>query len=339
MASDLPAVFGLFVDNFFLWFNSLTLYDFVLIFWPVILIDFVRSVGKSLFLLLHALYRKIWPLKFDTTYSPKISLIIPAHNEEKIIVRAIESALETNYPSKEIIVVDDGSKDRTLQLAQPYSRSGRIKLIHRDVTSGSKAGALNYGLFFSTGEIIITVDADTLIERNSLREIVRPLSNPSYSASSGNVRVLRGEHGGTGLLVRFQAYEYLISMELGRRFQSIIGTLLIISGAFGAFFKENVQSLGEYDRDTITEDFDITFKMRKLGKRLAYAEKAISWTFSPESWRDWRRQRKGIPEARRRRFGSTGTCSRRAATSSGSSCPSTTWSSSPWSSSSSGSPG
>ena len=269
----------------------MTLYDFVLTFWPVILIDFTRSVGKSLFLLVHVIWRRFRPLEFDPTFLPKISIIIPAHNEERIIVRSIESALEANYPYKEIIVVDDGSTDRTYSFARPYARSGKIKLIHRDVASGSKSGALNYGLFFSTGDLVISVDADTILERNSLREIVKPLSDPRYSAASGNVRILRGEHGGMNLLVRIQAYEYLISMELGRRFQAIAGTLLIISGAFGTFFKKNVDSLGQYDKDTITEDFDLTFKMRKLGKRLAFVENAVAWTFAHELWRDWRRQR------------------------------------------------
>ncbi|MFQ6075796.1 MAG: glycosyltransferase, partial [Candidatus Bathyarchaeia archaeon] len=208
-----------------------------------------------------------------------------------IIVRSIESALETNYMNKEIIVVDDGSEDRTYQLAYPYAKRGLIKLLHRDVASGSKAGALNYGLLFASGEVVVTVDADTLIERNSLRELVKPLSDPNVSAVSGNVRILRGENGSNNLLVRLQAYEYLLSLELGRRYNSIVGTLLIISGAFGAFWKRLVKSLGEYDKDTITEDFDITFKMRKLGKRLAFADKAVSWTFAPETWRDWRCQR------------------------------------------------
>lgn len=281
----------LFWEDFIQWFNGMTLVDFILIFWPLITIDFARSVGKSIFLLVHALYKKINPLKFDHDFLPKVSLIIPAHNEEKIIVRSIESALETNYENKEIIIVDDGSKDKTYQLAYPYAKRGLVKLLHRDVASGSKAGALNYGLLFASGEVVVTVDADTLIERNSLKELVKPLSDPNVSAVSGNVRILKGENGAKNLLVRLQAYEYLLSLELGRRFNSIIGTLLIISGAYGAFWKKLVKSLGEYDKDTITEDFDITFKMRKLGKRLVFADKAVSWTFAPETWKDWRRQR------------------------------------------------
>jgi len=135
------------------------------------------------------------------------------------------------------------------------------------------------------------VDADTVLERESLKEIAKPLSDEDISAVSGNVRVLRGENGADNLLVKLQAYEYVISLELGRRFNSAIGTLLMISGAFGAFWRKNVTSIGEYDRDTITEDFDMTVKMRKLGKRLFFSEDAVCWTFAPETWRDWRRQR------------------------------------------------
>jgi hypothetical protein len=141
MALDPFAGLQVFMENFWIWYNALTPLTFLLTFWPVILIDFVRSVVKSCFLLAHALYRKLRPVEYDPGYMPKISLIIPAHNEEAIIERAIESALETNYPNKEIIVVDDGSTDRTYQIALPYSKNGRIKLGHRDVASGSKAGA------------------------------------------------------------------------------------------------------------------------------------------------------------------------------------------------------
>lgn len=290
--ADFLYILNLFIDGFNTWLYSLTLADFFMIFWPLIVFDFMRSIGKCLILLLHSLYRRIKPGCYATrNFSPKISLIIPAHNEEKIIVRAIEAALEADYDNKEVIVVDDGSSDRTYELAYSYAKRGLIKLFRRDFASGSKAGALNFGLLFATGDIIVTVDADTLIERDALKEIVKPLSDPRVSAVSGNVMVLQGEHGANNLLVKLQAYEYLVSLELGRRFNALINTLLIISGAFGSFWKEHVVSLGQYDSDTITEDFDITLKVRKLGKRLAFADKAVSWTFTPETWRDWRRQR------------------------------------------------
>jgi len=282
---------GPFVEGFISWLSGLTLVEFLAVYWPLILFDFLRTVGKSVFLLCYGLWQKLERPRFQVSFQPKLSLIIPAHNEERTIVRSIESALEADYEDREIIVVDDGSRDRTYELALPYAQRGLIKLLHRDVPSGSKAGALNYGLLFSSGDVVVTVDADTVLERESLKEIVRPLSNESISAVSGNVRVLRGEKGGDNLLVRLQAYEYVVSLELGRRFNSAIGTLLMISGAFGAFWRKYVVSIGQYDKDTITEDFDITVKMRKLGKRLFFSERATCWTFVPETWKDWRRQR------------------------------------------------
>lgn len=281
----------LFLRGFMEWMGSLTWVEFILIFWPLLIVDFLRTLLKVAVIVAHAIYYRIRRVRYPAYFAPKVSIIIPAHNEEKVIVRAIESALETDYPNKEIVVVDDGSTDRTYQLAYPYAEKGLIKLLRRDVASGSKAGALNHGLIFATGDVIITVDADTMLERQAVKEAVKPLSNPRISAVSGNVRVLRGEHGGSNLLVKLQAYEYLLSLELGRRFNSIVGTLLIISGAFGAFWKRYVESLGRYDKDTITEDFDITVKMRKLGRRLFFAENAVAWTFVPERWHDWRRQR------------------------------------------------
>ena len=280
-----------FCQNFIKWLNSLTLIDFIWILGLLIIIDVLRPIGKCIILLFNSGYRKIKPLKAANFFNPKISLIIPAHDEEEMIVKSIEAALETDYENKEIIVVDDGSKDRTYDLAYSYAKNGSIKLFRRDIASGSKAGALNYGLSFASGDVIVTVDADTFIERNSLKEIIKPLKDPNVSAVSGNVRVLKGEDKGSNLLVKLQSYEYLQALELGRRFNALIRTLLIISGAFGAFWKKNVTSIGDYDSDTITEDFDITLKMKKIGKKLAFAEKAISWTHVPETWNDWRRQR------------------------------------------------
>jgi cellulose synthase/poly-beta-1,6-N-acetylglucosamine synthase-like glycosyltransferase len=281
-------ILGQFITEFHHWLNQLTLTDLIYIYWPLIIFDALRSITKNIAILLDkAIPRKN---KQPTIY-PHISLIIPAHNEEKVIESNIQAALEAVYPHKEIIVVDDGSTDRTHEIAQKYSNKGLIKLIHRDYASGSKSGALNYGILFAKGEIVITIDADTLLERTALMEIIKPFANQDTVAASGNVRILRGEKGATNLLVRLQAYEYLQSLELGRRFNSLVGTLMIISGAFGAFRLEEVKSLGEYSASTITEDFDMTIMFRKLNKRIVFEAKAVSWTFCPETWSDWLRQR------------------------------------------------
>ncbi len=98
--------------------------DFFIIFWPLILVDVVRSVGKSFVLCLNAAYLKLKKPQSTPDFSHQLSLIIPAHNEEALIVQSIDSALEADYPDKEIIVVDDGSTDRTFELASSYSKAG-----------------------------------------------------------------------------------------------------------------------------------------------------------------------------------------------------------------------
>ena len=287
-----------FFDGFVYWISTSDLTELIGLLLIPILLDFVRSYGKSIFLALHAVFMMFVRMKrwimgdSEKTFTemPGVSIIIPAHNEERSIIRSIESALETNYRNKEVIVVDDGSSDRTYQRALPYAKKGLIKLAQRSV-SGSKAGAVNYGLFFAKNDIIIVVDADTLIERNSLRKLVKPYIDSSVIAVSGNVRILSGDNERDNLLVKLQSYEYFLSLDMGRRFNAITGTIMIIPGAFGSFRREIVKSVGGYDTDTLTEDFDITLKMLKTKGRISFAGDAISWTFAPDTWRAWRRQR------------------------------------------------
>ena len=281
-----------FLLGFRLWLqNSMPLELIGILIIPII-VDYLRSVGKSIFLIFHTMYLKTTRhARGATGTTPSVSIIIPAHNEERTIVRSIESALETNYQNKEIIVVDDGSKDKTRDKALPYANKGLIKLIIRDVASGSKAGAVNHGLFYARNDIVIVVDADTLIERNSIKKLVKYFADPSVTAVSGNVRILRGDSGKNNLLVKLQAYEYIMSLEMGRRYGAITKSILIIPGAFGALKRKLALSVGGYDKDTITEDFDLTIKMRKLKGRIHFAGEAVSWTFAPDTWNAWRRQR------------------------------------------------
>ena len=176
-------------------------------------------------------------------------------------------------------------------MANFFASDGGIKLVHRDYSSGTKAGALNYGILFASGEVFVTVDADTVIEKKALKEIVKTLGDPDVIAASGKVCILSGENGSKNLLVRLQEYEYFIAFEVGRPFNSVMGTMMIISGAFGAFRGREMKTLGQYDKDTITEDFDLTIKLRKLGKKIVYTDKAVAWTLAPYTWKSWRKQR------------------------------------------------
>jgi cellulose synthase/poly-beta-1,6-N-acetylglucosamine synthase-like glycosyltransferase len=272
------------------WLYSLSIYELLLIFLFPIVIDAPRTIGKAIALFLSEAKRRGKVKKHEQRIQPKISIIIPAHNEESGIFRTIQSIKENDYSNKEIIMIDDGSSDRTYQHAS-YSSGENVKLISRHTSGGFKASAVNLGLIYSASDMISVVDADTLLERSALREAMKYFDDPSVGAVSGNVRILSGDDGVTNLLTELQAYEYLIAFETGRRYNALINSLLIIPGAFGIFRRELAKSVGYFDRDTITEDFDLTIKLRKTGYKVRFAPDAIAWTFCPYKWKTWSRQR------------------------------------------------
>lgn len=216
---------------------------------------------------------------------PPITVIIPAYNEEKVIASTIESVIEADYPSpKEIIVVDDGSTDLTYSIASAYSQKG-VKVFRKP--NGGKHSAINYGLLFAKNPIIITIDADTVVGRDALKEIVKPFRDPDVAGVAGNVLVLNKKN----LLTKCQALEYVASINLHRRTMDLFGAVPVVPGVIGAFRREVLKSVGEYDPDTVTEDFDITLKCLKAGKVVQASSKALAFTEAPETFGDLYRQR------------------------------------------------
>jgi len=223
-------------------------------------------------------------LNQDIRYYPSISIIVPAYNEEKCIERTIETLFEISYPKKEIIVVDDGSTDRTYEIAKSFVPKG-VKVVHR--SNGGKWAALNYGMLFSKGEIILTVDADSLISRTALAEVVKNLQDPYVTAVAGNVKVLNR----INFLTRCQALEYITDINVAKRAMVIFGSTMVVPGVFGAFRKEVLKGTGAYDPDTVTEDFDTTIKALKSGGVVQAISAAYAYTEAPESLIDFYRQR------------------------------------------------
>jgi len=221
----------------------------------------------------------------DVKSYPKISIIIPAYNEEKVIKNTIEGLLETKYPKKEIIFVDDGSTDKTLSLATQYK--DQIKVLHKE--NGGKASALNYGLVYSTGEIIVIVDADTIIGRNSLKEIVKGFEvNEHVAAVAGNIKV----RNRVNWITKCQALEYITGIQIIRRAFDIFGSITIVPGALGAFKKSLLTESGAYGKETIVEDFDQTIKLLKAGLITQGSSKATAYTEAPNTLKDFFAQRK-----------------------------------------------
>lgn len=218
------------------------------------------------------------------THLPSVSVLIPAFNEEKVLARTIETVIEASYPGKEVIVIDDGSADRTYQIAQGFSGRG-VKIIHRP--NGGKASALNHGLLFARGEIIIIVDADSQVCKSTFLELVQPFKDPEVAAVAGNIKVLNRDNW----LTRCQALEYIASINIFRRAFDVFGSVTVVPGALGAYRREVLESGGLYDPDTLVEDFDVTIKALKSGKVVQASSLAVSYTEAPRTVTELVKQR------------------------------------------------
>lgn len=202
---------------------------------------------------------------------PTVSVLIPAYNEEDVVEDCIESALRSAYPLAllDVVVIDDGSTDETYARATQYVDAGVTVYPKRN---GGKYSALNYGIFCTDGDVVITVDADSILEPETIPEIVGALwENPRTGAVCGNVKVANAENPFT----RMQALEYALGINTFRRAFSALGTVPIVPGCLGAFRREALESVGGYDPQTITEDFDLSLKLLRDGWRIEQSEAVV----------------------------------------------------------------
>lgn len=221
-----------------------------------------------------------------STSSERISVIVPAFNEEKTIASSIESLFAQDYDNYEVVLVDDGSTDRTLEIARKYE-GPRLKLIHQE--NRGKAEALNSGIRSATGGIILTVDADTRLNPGALRAISgRFSSDPRLGALSGNVKV----DNPRGLLQRLQELEYTTGIGLTRKGQSMLASVMIVPGPIAAFRKQAVEKANLFSPLTFAEDFDITLAILKEHYKVEYEDRAIAYTVAPRSVQDLLKQRR-----------------------------------------------
>ncbi|MDH3278775.1 MAG: glycosyltransferase [Nitrosopumilus sp.] len=277
-------------DGIYSWHSDISAWQLLLILFFPITFDYIRTFGKIAFLELNKRKNRDGVIEsYFKVHDKKISILIPAHNEESCIHESIEASLATFYPNKEIIVIDDGSTDNTYNIAKKYADKNLIKLVHIK-KGGSKAAALNFGYTYSTGDIVITMDADTKLECHSLEKIIRKFDDQRIVAVSGNIIPLGDDHV-TNLLTKIQSNEYAISFEIGKRISSCFNILLVISGAFGVFRRNALNWDGLFCTNTMTEDFDKSIKIQKMGQIISFAEKSFAHSFCPNNWRLWITQR------------------------------------------------
>jgi len=214
----------------------------------------------------------------DPVSFPSLSILLAAYNEERVIASTICHLLDSDYPAPiEIVVVDDGSKDQTAAVVAGIAhQESRVKLICQ--TNGGKSTALNRAITESSHQILVMIDADTMVAPDGLRRLVAPLSNPAVGAVSGTIRV-----GNTRpWLGRFQDLEYVAAFEIDRRAQDFLGCILVAPGALSAFRREAVEQAGSLNTDTLAEDTDLTLQLHRLGWKVVFAPRAYADTEAPE---------------------------------------------------------
>ena len=212
------------------------------------------------------------------TDPPVQTVLIPAHNEGKVIAETVRHILASDYANLEVIVVDDGSKDDTAQVVRTsFAEDERVRLI--TMPNGGKAAALNRGLAEARGNVVVVVDADTYFPRDSIGKLVRWFEDPDVGAVAGNAKV--GNR--VNVITRWQALEYITSQSLERRALASLGCITVVPGAIGAWRREALQKLGGFPSDTLAEDQDLTISLLKAGYKVLYDSTAIAWTEAPDT--------------------------------------------------------
>ncbi len=257
--------------------------DFVYLY--PLLMSFVWIIGGLIF---------FWRIERKVKTPPELkehpffSILIPCHNEEEQIEETVVHLLELDYPNYEIITIDDGSNDNTASILHELCKKHeRLRAVYLRENQG-KGAALNAGVMVAKGELILTLDADALVDKKILKWMAWHFSKYSrVGAITGNPRVVNR----TTLLGKIQTGEFSTIIGLIKRSQRILGKVLTVSGVMAAFRKQALISVGLWDTDMLTEDIDITWKLEKNFWDVHYEPRAICWVLVPETLRGLWRQR------------------------------------------------
>ena len=215
-----------------------------------------------------------------------VSVLIPAFNEERVIVDSVRRVLASEQVQLEILVIDDGSQDATSAVVrEAFADEPRVRLL--TLENGGKARALNHGLALVKGDVIIALDADTRFEKNTVALLARWFADPQIGAVAGNAKV--GNR--FNLVTRWQSVEYVTAQNLERRALTQFDAITVVPGAVGAWRRAALDAVGGYPTDTLAEDQDLTIAIQRIGWRIGYDVEAVAWTEAPESFRALAKQR------------------------------------------------
>jgi len=217
---------------------------------------------------------------------PPVSVLIAAYNEHKVIAHTVRAALDSHHAPAEVIVVDDGSSDGTSEALAPLvGEDARVRLFRQ--ANAGKAVAMNRALAESRGEVLVCLDADTVIAPSAIGHLVRHFADRSIGAVAGNVKV----GNPVNLWTHWQSIEYIVSQNLDRRGGALVNAVTVVPGAIGAWRREAVARAGGYVADTLAEDMDLTWRLRRAGWRIANEPKSLGYTEVPDTLAALLRQR------------------------------------------------
>jgi biofilm PGA synthesis N-glycosyltransferase PgaC len=235
--------------------------------------------------------------------SPFVSIIVAAYCEEAVIASTLKALLALDYPHYEIVIVDDGSTDRTCELVRAHmTPGGRVRLLEKRVNEG-KAMALNDAIPITRGEIIVIIDADIRPRPDVLGHLVGHFRDGRVAAVAGNPQVSNTR----SLLAKIQATEFASIVSVLRRAQRVWGRILTVSGAICAFRKSAVVDVGLFDPDMATEDIALSWKLQRRFYDIRYEPRAVCEMQVPETvsalWHQRRRWARGLAQVLRKHAG------------------------------------
>jgi cellulose synthase/poly-beta-1,6-N-acetylglucosamine synthase-like glycosyltransferase/peptidoglycan/xylan/chitin deacetylase (PgdA/CDA1 family)/spore germination protein YaaH len=260
----------------------------------LVLVFFVGDVLMSARLLLIGILAIIDRLRrphraASPGFNPRVAVLIPAFNEETVIARTIRSVLNSDYKNLHIIVIDDGSSDRTVEVAnnayQAEIASGLVQVLTKP--NGGKAAALNFALERFKEEIYVGIDADTVIAPDAISKLIPHFEDLTIGAVAGNAKV--GNR--VNLWTRWQALEYITSQNFERRALDLFNVVTVVPGAIGAWRTAPVRAAGGYPINTVAEDADLTMNLLEQKFKVVYEDRALAFTEAPIDAQGLMRQR------------------------------------------------
>lgn len=271
----------------FSWFRLLAL----LLFLPVLFKYLVQLFVAPWFELCR--WRKGKTLRLYQKYAPKVSVLIPAWNEEVGILHTVLSVLKSTYRNMEIVVINDGSTDGThrkmtefLQKYRSLPKEGQLPIIYKHKENGGKASAFNCGLKRASGDIIITIDSDSAVDSRAIENMVKPFRDEAVMSVAGNVKI--GNRSKVIGLV--QQLEYLYGFYF-KKADSLMNSVYIVGGAAAAYRRTVFAKLGVFDEEIITEDIEMSTRIQDAGMKIEYAPDAVVYTEGPADFQGLARQR------------------------------------------------